>query len=139
MYLDTSVLVKLYVNEPDSVACAGVASGHTLVSSELAYGEVLSALLAHERAKRYSADARTRVWERFLQDHDEGRIHFVPLHGLIVHEAAEVMQEVHPDVPLRTLDAIHLATFLSVDAGPLFTRDRRMLEAARRLNLPLAE
>jgi predicted nucleic acid-binding protein len=139
MYLDTSVLVKLYVNEPDSVACDGIARGHSLVSSDLAYGEVLSALLANERAKRLTSDERALAWSRFLEDQENGKLHFVPLNGILVQEAAELMEEVHPHVPLRTLDAIHLATFLSVDAGPLFTKDKRMLEAARRLNLPLAE
>lgn len=139
MYLDTSVLIKLYVNEPDSVACDGVARGHTLVSSELAYGEVLSALLANERAKRLTPAERLLAWSRFHEDRENGKLYLVPLNGLVVQEAAELMEEVHPHVPLRTLDAIHLATFLSIDAGPLFTRDKRMLEAARRLNLPLAE
>lgn len=139
MYLDTSVLVKLYVNEPDSVACDGVARGHSLVTSDLAYGEVLSALLAGERAKRLAPPERAMAWARFIEDNENGKLYFVPLNGILVQEAAEVMEEVHPHVPLRTLDAIHLATFLSVDAGPLFTRDKRMLEAARRLNLPLAE
>jgi predicted nucleic acid-binding protein len=139
MYLDTSVLFKLYVNEPDSVACDGVARGHSLVTSDLAYGEVLSALLANERAKRLKPPERSLAWARFLEDHENGKLSFVPLNRILVQEAAELMEEVHPHVPLRTLDAIHLATFLSVDAGPLFTRDKRMLEAARRLNLPLAE
>jgi len=139
MYLDTSVLIKLYVNEPDSVACDGVARGHSLVTSDLAYGEVLSALLANERAKRLKPAERSLAWDRFLEDHENGKLHLVPLNGILVQEAAELMEEVHPQVPLRTLDAIHLATFLSIDAGALFTRDKRMLEAARRLNLPLAE
>jgi len=138
MYLDTSVLLKLYVNEPDSFECDSVAQGETLVSSELAYGEVLSALLAKERTKQLKPAERTAVWERFLDDNAEGKIYFVPLNGIVVREAAELMEEVHPDVPLRTLDAIHLATFLSVDAGPLFTKDKRMLDAAKRLNVPLA-
>jgi len=48
------------------------------------------------------------------------------------------MGELHPGVPLRTLDAIHLATYLDVEAGPLFTRDPRMLQAAAFMGLPLA-
>ena len=138
MYLDTSVLVKLYVNEPGSLECDAVAGGDTLVSSELAHGEVLSALLSKERAKQISAKERTEAWSRFLQDTAEGKVYLVPLNGIVVREAAELMEEVHPAVPLRTLDAIHLATFASVDAGPLFTMDKRMLEAARKLNYPLA-
>jgi predicted nucleic acid-binding protein len=138
MYLDTSVLVKLYVNEPDSRDCDAVARGESLVTSELSYGEVLSALLSKERAGQINAEERSFAWERFMADNENGKLHFVPLNGLIVREAGDVMEEVHPDVPLRTLDAIHLATYLSVDAGPLFTKDKRMLEAARRLNVPLA-
>jgi predicted nucleic acid-binding protein len=44
---------------------------------------------------------------------------------------------VHPAVPLRTLDALHLATFHAVSAGPLFSKDKRMNAAARRLHLPV--
>ena len=138
MYLDTSVLVKLYVNEPDSLKCDLIVGGETLVSSELAHGEVLAALLSKERARQISAAERTEAWNRFLEDNTEGKVYLVPLNGIVVREAAELMEEVHPGVPLRTLDAIHLATFASVDAGPLFTKDKRMLDAARKLNYPLA-
>jgi predicted nucleic acid-binding protein len=36
-------------------------------------------------------------------------------------------------VPLRTLDALHLATFGAIEAGPLFSLDRRMVAAAKLL------
>jgi len=48
------------------------------------------------------------------------------------------LDELHPNVPLRTLDALHLATYLSVETGPLFTKDIRMRQAAARLGLSLA-
>lgn len=48
-----------------------------------------------------------------------------------------VMAEVHPAVPLRTRDAIHRATLRSAGAGSLFSKDKRMDSAARRLNLPV--
>ena len=38
---------------------------------------------------------------------------------------------------LRTLDAIHLATYLSVITGPFFTKDQRLRDAARLLEIPL--
>jgi|GEM_PF-6084183 len=49
------------------------------------------------------------------------------------------MFEVHPYVPLRTLDAIQLATCLSVVTGALFTKNVRIQEAARLLEIPLVE
>jgi hypothetical protein len=138
MYIDTCVAVKLYTREPDSVACQQIASGHRLVSSELLYTELWSALLAKERAKVISPALRQRVWQLFEEHLLEDVIELVAIDGHVLREAAEIMARVHPQVPLRTLDAIHLATYAGVEAGPLFTKDKRMLEAARRLDFPLA-
>ena len=107
--------------------------GFTLVSSELAWGELWSALLAKERNKALSVAARERAWKAFLDDVDEGVLRLIPLDGVMIREANEMMLRVHPHVPLRTLDAIHLATFASVITGPLFTKDKRMLAAAQLL------
>jgi predicted nucleic acid-binding protein len=62
----------------------------------------------------------------------------VSLSDLLVQEAADLLSDLHPAVPLRTLDALHLATYLSIEAGPLFTKDLRMRQAAVQLGLPLA-
>ena len=139
MYLDTSVLVKRYVAEPDSDEVDEVVVGFTLVSSELALGEVWSALLAKERAKTLSEQARTAAWKAFLSDVDEGVLRLIPLDGVMIREANEAMLRVHPHVPLRTLDAIHLATYGSVITGPIFTKDKRMLAAAKLLGFSTVE
>lgn len=138
MYLDTSIAVKLYTREPDSAECERIASGHRLVSSELLYAELWSALLAKERQGVLSPVNRQRVWEIFEMHLLDDIIELVNLDGEIVREAAEMIARVHPQVPLRTLDAIHLATFAGIEAGPLFTNDRRMIDAARMLEFPLA-
>jgi predicted nucleic acid-binding protein len=78
------------------------------------------------------------VWQLFEEHLLEDVIELVAIDGHVLREAAEIMARVHPQVPLRTLDAIHLATYAGVEAGPLFTKDKRMLEAARRLDFPLA-
>lgn len=138
MYLDTSVAVKLFIPERDSDECELVVGGLGFFSSELLVGELWAATLAKERGKHISVAARAEIWQRFEALLSDGIVQLVPLNGLIVREAVEVMTQVHPQIPLRTLDAIHLATYLSVEAGPLFTKDRRMLDAARKLNIPLA-
>lgn len=138
MYLDSSVAVKLFIAEPDSNECELIVAGQGFFCSELLIGELWSATLAKERAGHIQTSDREQVWQRFEELLGDGGIQLVPLNGIIVRAATEVMIEVHPHVPLRTLDAIHLATYLSVDAGPLFTKDRRMSDAARRLNIPLA-
>jgi predicted nucleic acid-binding protein len=139
MYLDTSVVVKLYTREPDSTQCERLVAGHRIVSSELLYTELWSALLAKERNGALTPDARQRVWQLFEVHLLDEAIELVEIDGSIVREAAEMIARVHPHVPLRTLDAIHLATFANLDVGLLFTRDRRMLEAAKLLSFPLAQ
>lgn len=139
MYLDTSAAVKLYCREKGSEECEAIAAtADGFFSSELYQAELHGALLAKERAGIISAKLRAHIWRSFESHLAEGSMQLVALNGLVVREAIEIMSQIHPDVPLRTLDAIHLATYLSVDAGPLFTRDVRMLAAARKLNIPLA-
>lgn len=139
MYLDTSVLVKLYVREPDSSAVERIVAGERILCSELVYAEFWSALLAKERASVLTAEMRQRVWQLFEIHLLDDQIELIEVDGLVVRDAAEVMALVFPRVPLRTLDALHLATVAAIDAGPLFTRDQRMIDAARLLGLPLAE
>jgi predicted nucleic acid-binding protein len=139
MYLDTSILVKLYIAEPDSIACSNRVSGAPLASSELAYTEFWSALLAKEKANQISSAVRQRAWETFLADIRETVLTLFPLNFVTLSDATEIMLEVHPHVSLRTLDAVHLATYRAVDAGPLYTGDKRMQAAARFLEFPLVE
>ena len=138
MYLDTSVVVKLYTREADSQACEEVVEGHKVVSSELLYAELWSALQAKERAGVLSAAKRETVWDLFEVHLLEDEITLVDLDGMVVRDAAEIMAKVHPQVPLRTLDALHLATFASIESGPLFSLDKRMVDAARLLGFTLA-
>ena len=139
MYLDTSVLVKRYTAEPDSDEVDAQIEGSTLVTSELALGEVWSALLSKERGKALKPAQRVAAWQAFSEDIEEGELRIIPLDGVLIREANETMLSVHPHVPLRTLDAIHLATFQSVITGPLFTKDKRMLAAAKLLGLAVVE
>lgn len=138
MYLDTSIVLKLYVPEPDSAECEKRVAGHRIISSELLYTELWSGLLAKERNHVLTPSNRQRIWERFESHLLDEVIELVELDGHVLRDAAEMIARVHPQVALRTLDAIHLATFAAVDAGPLYTKDTRMLAAAKLLGLPLA-
>lgn len=140
MYVDTSALVKLYLTEPRSEACRKAADGRQLFTSALALAEFQSTLLRHEREGRLASHESELVWWRFREDVDEGRLYLSPLNDLVVHEATDVMWQLHPEVPLRTLDALHLATCkqgLAFDADGLLTTDSRMADAARRLEIQL--
>jgi predicted nucleic acid-binding protein len=139
MYIDTSALVKLYVEEPDSETCEAITFGVTLVSSQLLRCEFRSAILGKERRGIISADLRADLLGEFERDVESRNLVLIPLDDVVVHNATEILSEIYPQVSLRTLDALHLATYLSIDAGRLFTKDKRMREAARHLQVSLAD
>jgi predicted nucleic acid-binding protein len=139
VYLDSSVLVKRYVQEPDSGHVDQVVVGAAIVSSDLAFGEVWAALLAKERAGDVSVAVRELAWRAFQEDVQEGVLRLIPIDGVMIREANELMYRVHPHVPLRTLDAIHLATYQSVITGAIFTKDKRVHAAAKLLGFATEE
>ncbi|MEI7437077.1 MAG: type II toxin-antitoxin system VapC family toxin [bacterium] len=140
MYLDSAILVKLVVREPDSFFYADLLDGQSSVcSSELALTECRSALL--RKCKQGQIDARTldRAWSRLQALWTDGGLMLHPVTRIVLLEAGEVIKQCIEQVPLRTLDAIHIASCLLLRAYPLVTNDQIMRAAAEMLRLPLLD
>ncbi len=137
MYLDSCIIVKLLVVEPDSESFVGALNGKPLVTSELAQVEVFSALLARERAGKIEAADRQRAWEEFHARTAAGEIKIEPLNPIALRKAAQCLERCHPNIPLRTLDAIHLATVDLCQEFPFCTTDARMRAAAQLIAVPV--
>lgn len=135
MYLDSCILVKLLAPEPDSAALERDLRGEVLVTSELATTEVASALLARERAGTLGARDRERALAQLHRWIRSEEIILAPLDSPVLRRATRLLEQCHPAVPLRTLDAIHLATADLVGEGPLCSTDRRLREAAGHIGL----
>ena len=130
MYLDSCIVVKLLVVEPDSEFFVRSLEGQPLVTSELAWTEVFSALLARERAGKISSADRRLAWHEFEERVKAKEIKIEPLGSIVLRKAIHSLDQCHPKVPLRTLDAIHLATADLCQNFPLATTDGRLREAA---------
>jgi predicted nucleic acid-binding protein len=135
MYLDSAVIVKLLVHEEDSAWFNSNIVGHELWTSELALAEVRSAILIKERAGLVTANERKAAFALFESMHEGKLLRLHPLNAHVVERAAGLLESCHPDVPLRSLDAIHLATALIHGRGPLCTNDGKLRSAARRLGV----
>lgn len=125
-YLDASAIVKLVVAEPETAALERDAADRTaLLSSRLSATEVVRA-------------ARRQPHRRVLQQAEEVLESFVFLEvtPAILQRAA-----VLDPADLRTLDAIHLATALSLGLADLdfLTYDDRLARAARAQGLSVLE
>ena len=123
-YLDSSALVKLAVEEPESAALRRyLRRRRPVVSSALARTEVLRSLLLE------GDEALARG--RSVLD----RVELIRVNDRILNAAAMLLP-----VEVRSLDAIHLATArqLEADLGRVVTYDERMLNAARQLGIRTA-
>jgi predicted nucleic acid-binding protein len=118
IYLDSSALLKLLFEESESAALASwIAERHDspMVSSELAKVEVVRASRRLDTA--VVAAARALV----------SQLDLIPLSGGLIEEATDVGESL-----LRTLDAIHLASALSIrnELTAFVAYDSRLLTAA---------
>ena len=122
-YLDTSAYVKLPLREPEEVALRGELAEHGgYVSSALLGVEAIRACARY--GERYAEQARAWLLDVAL----------LPVDDLLLDQATAV-----EPAGLRSLDAIHLATALSIrdDIGAFFTYDERLAEAAAVHGLPV--
>ena len=126
LYVDSSALLKRYVDEHDSeVAAQLMAADPVLVTSRLAEVEVRRNL-----ARLLSDEAAGAAKRQFLADLDAFAL--VSLDAVTCNEAARIAEQ----TLCRSLDALHLAA--AVRAGPattLLTFDHRQAQAARLLGL----
>ena len=137
MYLDTAILVKLFIPESDSEFYAKIVDGQIIVSSYLAYTETWSAILSKERHGLIDSKQRKNAWAEFERNLAEETIQLIPLSSAIFKKANRILEECQPHVPLRSLDALHLACCDHMQEWPLCTNDKRMLDAANFLHFPL--
>ena len=135
MYLDSCIIVKLLTVEPDSELFVRSLEGQPVVTSELAQTEVFSALLARERAGKISITDRRCAWHEFEARIEAGEIRIESLNSIVLRKARHTLERCHPQVPLRTLDAIHLATVDLCQDFPLASTDGRLRDAATLLGV----
>ncbi len=137
MYLDSGIIVKLLVREPDSEFFNNTLSGQALDSSELCLTEVYSALLAKEASGHITKSDRQEAWEKFKQLVEDEILRLLPLDRRVLDRAVGILHACHPRIRLRTLDALHVATCALHHCESLCATDRRMREAGAQMAMKL--
>ena len=126
LYVDSSALIKRVIVEEESTELVDFLDAHyqqgdLLASSSLAWVEVSRAVLARVKSPAGAGDlidgAMSGVDER-------------PMSA----EVVSVARRIEPLI-LRSLDALHLATAMLIDADLVVTYDDRLADACRRNSL----
>lgn len=121
-YVDTSVYAKTIVDEADSDSVISVLDGYRGAGDELVSSAILTTEL-HRLGHRQGLatdDVRAAL----------DLIDLVRVTDALLFQAGSL-----PGRSLRSLDAIHIATALEVDADSFVTADRRQGDAARTAGL----
>jgi predicted nucleic acid-binding protein len=123
-YLDTSAFIKLVRSEPGSPALRRELAGRELLSSTLLSVE------GRRAARRYGDLASARARAALTA------ITLIPLDEPILQAAAEL-----DPAELRSLDALHLATIVSLgeDLERLYCYDTRLRDAAQALGIEVSQ
>ena len=134
VYLDTSVLVKLYIREDDSDEVAAAVADATMVATSLlAYPEVCAALERRRRERSISPAALKAARQAFEADWPSWIA--VGIDDDLARQSARLAER-HG---LRAADAIHLASFERIlaaaedDDARFLSADDRLSKAARTL------
>jgi predicted nucleic acid-binding protein len=130
IYIDSSALAKLYVPELESEALDHFLRGRRdLMISELSITEVISAVARRRREGALSVKHANQIRDILLSDAGSGSFRRLDLSPGI-HREAERMLLSTESLPLRTLDALHVALAVSGQAKRVVTFDSRMSQAA---------
>jgi len=91
-----------------------------------------------ERVGAIKAEQRQRAWAAFRHHVEEETIGLVPVSEATLKKANHILEQCHPSVALRSLDALHLAACDQTQDWPLCTTDARMRQASEVLRFTLA-
>lgn len=131
-YFDTAYILRCYLNEEGSEAVRAVASRtEQLVTSELARAEFAAAIHRKRRERALSSRDSKVVMGQFAADCDAHVWEFVPVSGAIFHRVDKAFAALPTTVPLRSADAIHLASAAELGLSTIYSNDRHLLGAAK--------
>ena len=134
-YFDTSALIKRYVSEKGSTRVVSLLRRHDLLSSAITPVEVMSALCRRKRNGELSNEDFAATLSRVHGERT--RWELVELGRTVLSRAEEIVQGI---VPMRSLDAIHVASLVTFQAAsgtriPFVTGDDRQRQAAAQIGL----
>jgi len=134
VYVDTSVLVPLFLNEPHSVAAAKWYSREKseLVAAAWCIPEFASALGIKLRTGAIDVQQARGAWTRF-ERMVAADLRLLPVEAVHFHRAAELVLDAAS--ALRAGDALHLACAEAAGAKYMATLDDVLARNAQRLKI----
>lgn len=139
LYIDSSALAKLYTPEPESDKLDQYLRGRRdLMISDLCITEVISAVARRKREGSINAKQAAEIRKVLFRDAESGSFQRSDTSPAIHRDAEQLLLSTE-SVALRTLDALHIALALSMQAQLLVTFDPLMAHVAAINGLEVVE
>lgn len=135
VYIDTSALAKWYLNEVNSQSFVDYLKTISRpVISHLTITEMRSLLARRRRMHEITPTLETQIFATFLSDIDHNHLIVEPFESIYFEHATHLISSL-PEVPLRSLDALHLSLVKNKSITRLATADQIMIIAANALEI----
>jgi len=137
-YYDTSLLVKLYVPEPDSGSINEFvrSEGKAIPLNVLHEAELRNALALKAFRQEITKDDLTQVLRKIERDIDIGRLVRARLNwDDLVRTTVELSMMYTPEIGCRTMDILHVAAAAVLGCERFVSNDARQRHLAERLGM----
>lgn len=132
VYLDTSFLVSLYLNDHHSrESRARIASAPALWFTPLHLAEWEHVIGQHILRGELSLSEAQRVSAKLEEHRAAGRWLSVPVPEDALEVCSKLAREFGPKLSMRTLDTLHVACALELKADRFWTFDERQAKLAK--------
>lgn len=132
IYVDTSALVKRYLIEPFSAEFETLFMQAPLATGRLSIVEMRCAVARKRRNRQITAQVEKRVAGEMATDIQDGALLIGEIGATHFTSAFHLIDRL-ADTPLRTLDALHLASAEQMAASAFATADKIQADAAAAL------
>ena len=140
LYLDTGILTKWYLPEPDSTTAIALRDRFLPPAflTSLHRVELNNAWQLKVFRDELSADAIALAWEFFASDIQAGLWHVPVEPWAEIHSRAASLAEEHSSkLGTRSMDILHVAAAEHLDCSHFLTGARRQARLAEAIGLPL--
>jgi len=132
-FADTGFIASLYLKETTSAPARAVvqAASVTLPLTPLATLELRNAFNRAVHRQRITATQRDALWQDVEADIASGFLVPVQVASGTLHDTARILSDRHtPVLGTRSLDLLHVAAALALEAKEFFSFDERQRKAA---------
>jgi predicted nucleic acid-binding protein len=136
IYLDTSYIVKCYLNEPGTTILLKWLKGKSgLTCSMHGRLELIAAFKRHVREGHLLEKQLLTSLSLLEKDERAGIWNWIPLSSELIHEACKRVSALPSNIFIRSADALHLACAAENGFASIYSHDRHLLAAAEYFGL----